>query len=59
VPINALFAQPGGGHAVEVVQGGTRRRVAVRTGLFDDTAGLVEIAGPGLAQGTTVQVPSP
>jgi peptidoglycan hydrolase-like protein with peptidoglycan-binding domain len=59
VPISALLAQPGGGYAVEVIQGGTRRRVVVRTGLFDDTAGLVEIAGPGLAQGATVQVPAP
>jgi Putative peptidoglycan binding domain len=59
VPINALLAQPGGGYAVQVLQGGSRRLVAVRTGLFDETAGLVEVNGAGLAEGATVQVPAP
>lgn len=58
-PITALLADRGGGYAVELVEGGRQRRVAVRTGLFDDTAGLVELAGPGLAEGATVQVPAP
>jgi hypothetical protein len=58
VPINALLAQPGGGYAVEVVQGATRQRVPVRTGLFDETAGLVEVQGAGLAEGAKVQVPA-
>jgi peptidoglycan hydrolase-like protein with peptidoglycan-binding domain len=59
VPINALLAQPGGGYAVRVLDGGSRRLVAVRTGLFDETAGLVEVQGAGLAQGATVEVPAP
>jgi peptidoglycan hydrolase-like protein with peptidoglycan-binding domain len=58
VPINALLAQPGGGYAVRVLDGGSRRLVAVRTGLFDETAGLVEVQGAGLAQGATVEVPA-
>ena len=59
VPISALLAQPGGGYAVQVVQGATRQRVPVRTGLFDETAGLVEVQGAGLAEGATVEVPAP
>jgi peptidoglycan hydrolase-like protein with peptidoglycan-binding domain len=58
VPISALLAQPGGGYAVQVVQGGSRRLVAVRTGLFDDTGGLVEVARAGLAEGARVEVPA-
>jgi hypothetical protein len=59
VPISALLARPGGGYAVELIEGATHRRVAVRTGLFDETAGLVEVQGAGLAQGATVEVPAP
>jgi len=58
VPISALLAQPGGGYAVQLVDGSDRRRVAVRTGLFDETAGLVEVQGAGLTEGTKVQVPA-
>jgi multidrug efflux system membrane fusion protein len=59
VPIAALLATPGGGYAVEVVAGGARRRVPVRPGLFDETAGVVEVAGGGLEEGATVEVPAP
>jgi hypothetical protein len=58
VPINALLAQPGGGYAVQLVEGSANRRVAVRTGLFDETAGLVEVQGAGLTEGMKVQVPA-
>ena len=63
VPITALVARPGGRFAVVVVTGAaghTRRRtVPVRTGLFDEIAGVVEVSGPGLAAGQHVAVPSP
>jgi peptidoglycan hydrolase-like protein with peptidoglycan-binding domain len=60
VPIAALLARPEGGYAVEVVGPGTAsRRVPVRTGLFDETAGMVEVAGAGLAEGLAVEVPAP
>jgi peptidoglycan hydrolase-like protein with peptidoglycan-binding domain len=63
VPITALLAEPGGRFAVEVVSSGAghtlRRTVLVRTGLFDEIAGVVEVSGPGLASGQRVAVPSP
>jgi multidrug efflux pump subunit AcrA (membrane-fusion protein) len=53
VPVNALVALLEGGYAVEVLDAdGTRRYVAVDTGLFDD--GLVEVTGDGLAAGDRV-----
>jgi hypothetical protein len=57
VPISALLAQPGGGYAVEVVDGGGTRLVQVTTGLFDDVAGRVQITGPRLRAGMHAQVP--
>jgi peptidoglycan hydrolase-like protein with peptidoglycan-binding domain len=58
VPVTALNPLPGGGYQVVVVDGVTRRRVRVQTGLFDDFAGLAEVSGQGLAAGQLVQVPS-
>lgn len=62
VPITALLAEPGGRFAVVVVTGGgdrsSRRTVPVRTGLFDEIAGVVEVSGPGLTAGQHVAVPS-
>jgi Putative peptidoglycan binding domain len=55
VPVTALLALPGGGYAVQAA-GPSRRRIPVTTGLFDDAAGLVEVQGPGLSAGLTVQV---
>ncbi|WP_116101218.1 peptidoglycan-binding domain-containing protein [Amycolatopsis thermalba] len=59
VPVNALLALAGGGYQVEVVDvSGARRLVPVETGLFDDSAGRVEVRGDGLAEGQNVVVPA-
>jgi hypothetical protein len=55
VPVNALLALREGGYAVEVDEGGARRLLGVRLGVFAD--GLVEVAGTGLAAGMRVVVP--
>ena len=63
VPITALLAQPRGRFTVVVVSSGAhgtvRRTVLVRTGLYDEITGEVEVSGPGLAAGRYVEVPSP
>ena len=48
---------PGGAYEVIVVSGTARRHVTVRTGLFDESSGLVEVTGAGLAAGQRVEVP--
>jgi hypothetical protein len=59
VPVNALLALAGGGYAVEVVDtGGAHRLIPVTTGLFDDSAGKVEVTGEGLAAGQNIVVPA-
>lgn len=59
VPVDALVALAGGGYAVEEVErSGAHRLVAVRPGLFDDTTGLVQVSGSGLAAGQRVVVPT-
>jgi len=42
-------------YAVVVADGGSRRMVAVRTGLF--ATGMVEVSGAGLAEGARVVAP--
>jgi len=45
VPVTALLARPGG-YVVEVVGAGSSRRyVPVTPGIFDDTAGMVQVSG--------------
>ncbi|MFC6886323.1 peptidoglycan-binding protein [Actinomadura yumaensis] len=56
VPVAALLARPGGGYAVQVVDGGAVRDVPVETGAFAD--GKVEVTGAGLAAGAKVGVPA-
>jgi peptidoglycan hydrolase-like protein with peptidoglycan-binding domain len=56
VPIDALLSAPGGGYQVVVRVDGGRRTVTVRTGLFDESDGLVEV--DGLSEGTVVEVPA-
>jgi hypothetical protein len=58
VPVTALLAGPSGGYRIAVVEGTGRRLVTVQPGLFDDTAGTVEITADGLTEGTPVEVPS-
>jgi multidrug efflux pump subunit AcrA (membrane-fusion protein) len=58
VPLTALVGKSGGGFAVEVVRdGGRRELVAVQLGLFDTTAGRVQVEGE-LDEGDQVVVPS-
>jgi hypothetical protein len=58
VPVTAIVGKAGGGFAVEVVRSGGRRElVAVELGLFDTTAGRVEVKGD-LRVGDQVVVPS-
>jgi hypothetical protein len=56
VPVTALVALQGSGYGVKVVSGSSERIVAVQTGLF--TNSMVQISGPGITEGTLVQVPS-
>jgi hypothetical protein len=59
VPVTAIVGKSGGGYAVEVVHDdGRRQLVAVRLGLFDTTAGRVQVGGD-LREGDHVVVPSP
>lgn len=55
VPVKALLALPTGGFAVEVVTGGQRHRVPVKTGMFAD--GYVAVSGAGIKEGVKVVVP--
>ncbi|MGH3287959.1 MAG: peptidoglycan-binding protein [Streptosporangiaceae bacterium] len=56
VPVGALLAQAPGGYDVEVAgPGNTRRYVPVRTGIFDDAYGLVQVSG-ALSPGQRVVV---
>lgn len=57
VPVTALLSLVGGGYAVEVIGAdGVHRLVAVTVGLFDDSAGLVQVTGSGLGEGDRVVV---
>ena len=56
VPVSALIALPGGGYAVDIVEGPSTRRVRVDPGLFAD--GYVEVSGDGLREGQKVRVPA-
>lgn len=59
VPVNALLALAGGGFAIEVVEAdNTRKLYPVELGLFDNSAGVVEIRGTGVTAGQTVVVPA-
>jgi len=56
VPITALTVLPNGRYAVDVVENGSRHRIAVTTGLFSRS--MVEVSGDGLHEGQSVEVPS-
>ncbi|MFC6082139.1 efflux RND transporter periplasmic adaptor subunit [Sphaerisporangium aureirubrum] len=59
VPVNALLALAGGGYAIEVVQpDNTHKLYPVTLGLFDDSAGMVEIEGAGVTAGQKIVVPA-
>lgn len=59
VPVTALVGRAGGGFGVEVVgAGGARMAVAVKLGLFDTSAGRVQVDG-ALHEGDRVVVPAP
>jgi peptidoglycan hydrolase-like protein with peptidoglycan-binding domain len=58
VPVTAIVGRSGGGYAVEIERvSGRRELVAVKLGLFDTTAGRVQVDGH-LRRGDQVVVPS-
>jgi hypothetical protein len=59
VPVTALLAKVGGGYQVRVVQPGNTYLADVQPGLYDDTAGTVEVTGAGLNEGIPVEIPAP
>jgi hypothetical protein len=59
VPVTALVAAAEGGYQIIVDDTGTRRRITVQPGIFDEITNLIEVAGSGLAQGQKVEVPAP
>jgi peptidoglycan hydrolase-like protein with peptidoglycan-binding domain len=59
VPVTALVGKSGGGFAVEVIRADAQHElVAVKLGVFDTTAGRVQVEGE-LSEGDHVVVPSP
>jgi hypothetical protein len=56
VPVTALLAQPGGGYAVRTTSAPVHRLIPVTVGLYDDQTGLVEVSGPGLTPGLTIEM---
>lgn len=55
IPVTALLSLNGGGYAAEVVGAdGVHRLVAVTVGLFDDSAGMVQVTGGGLSVGDRI-----
>jgi len=59
VPVTALVAVAGGGYQVVVDEAGSRRRIGVQPGIFDEITNLIEVTGTGLAPGQQVEVPAP
>jgi peptidoglycan hydrolase-like protein with peptidoglycan-binding domain len=59
VPVTALVAAADGGYQIIVDQAGTRRRITVRPGIFDEITNLIEVTGTALAPGQQVEVPAP
>lgn len=58
VPVTALVAAASGGYQLIADDGGTRRRITVQPGIFDEITNKVEVSGPGLAAGQRVEVAS-
>lgn len=56
VPVEALLALPGGGYAVQVVDGETATTEPVEVGVY--AKGHVEVSGSGVKAGLTVGVPA-
>lgn len=59
VPVDALLALGSGGYAIEEVSSkGVHSYVPVSLGIFDDADSLVQVSGPGLAEGQRIVVPN-
>jgi hypothetical protein len=59
VPVTALIAVADGGYQIVVAESGSRRRITVQPGIFDEITNLIEVTGTGLAEGQQVEVPAP